>query len=211
MSTHVELQVGRILKILVQHEVKFVVIGGVAVQLHGSTLATLDLDVIYARDRQNISRVAAAVGDLQGQRRDVPRDVVAPVDERAILNSTNLLLITRYGQLDLIGETPAERWAYEDVAPTAQTVEVPDGRFLVVSRQNLIRMKRAAGRPKDLIGIEELGAIGDEEELREAAGRYVTRRPAAPRKGASTRPLSRRADRGRARPAKRGPSRTKAR
>ena len=45
--------------------VQFVVIGGVAAAAHGAVRTTLDLDVVYARSAENISRIVRALHPLQ--------------------------------------------------------------------------------------------------------------------------------------------------
>lgn len=147
---------------------RFVIIGGIAAALHGSTSLTADLDIVYDREGDNIDRLARALAALGGSRRDLPSGVTAPVDAPAILNGMNLLLATRHGDLDCIGETPSGRFTYGDIAPTAERVGIRSGlEVQVVSLNELIRMKRAAGRTKDRIELETLSALRDEREQRE--------------------------------------------
>lgn len=159
-----------ILRVLVENDVRFVVIGGIAAALHGSTSLTADLDILYDREGDNVERLAQAVAALGAARRDVPEGVTAPLDARTIRNGMNLLLTTRRGDLDCIGETPSGRFTYAQVAATAETVRIGAGLEVeVVSLDELIRMKRAAGRTKDRIELETLRALRDERERR--AGR----------------------------------------
>jgi hypothetical protein len=197
------LNANRILRTLLAHDVRFVVIGGIAANLHGAALLTKDLDVMYERERGNLRRLAAALAELRARRRDVPAEPRMPVDERTLVNGTNFLLDTAFGWFDLLAETSAYRRTYEQLAPNAEQLEVDRGvKVAVVSLDDLIRMKREAGRPQDLMAVEHLSALRDERELREAGGAYARRATAAPARGAR---------RGRARPARRGPSRTRAR
>lgn len=149
-----------LLAVLVRHEVRFIVIGGMAGALHGSTTLTADLDILFERESSNLDHLAAALATLHATRRDLPRGVVAPVDVRALRNSTNLLLSTDLGDLDCIAETPSGGFTYEQIAPTAERMRV--GRDLEVSvaaLDELIRMKRATGRPKDRAEVETLAAL----------------------------------------------------
>ncbi len=155
-----------ILRILAQHEVRFVVVGGIAGALHGSTTLTADLDILYDRNGDNVERLASALSALRAVRRDLPDGVVAPVDARALKNGTNFLLSTRYGDLDCIGETPSGRFTYAQVAPTAERVRVGRTEIAVVALDELIRMKRATGRTKDRIEVETLTALRAERERR---------------------------------------------
>lgn len=151
-----------------RHDVHFVVIGGIAAALHGSTTVTLDLDVLYERSRENISRLAGALAALGATRRDLPAGVRAPLDERALRAATNVLLHTHYGDLDCIGETPSGAFTYPQVSPTAERMRIDtDLEVDIASLDELIRMKRATGRTKDRIEIETLSALRDERERRE--------------------------------------------
>lgn len=126
---------------------------------------TSDLDILYARDRENVGRLAAALAQLRARRRDLPAGVAAPLDEHAILNGMNFLLITRHGDLDCIGETPSGRFIYEQLAPTAARYEIAeDVTVSAVSLDELIRMKRGTGREQDRAEVERLSALRDEME-----------------------------------------------
>lgn len=157
-----------ILRVLVEHDVRFVVIGGIAAALHGSTTLTADLDILYDRSGDNIERLARALAALGAVRRDLPAGVRAPLDARTVRNGTNFLLTTREGDLDCIGETPSGRFTHAQVAPTAERMRIgTDLEINVASLDELIRMKRAAGRTKDRIELETLSALRGERELRE--------------------------------------------
>jgi len=155
--------------VLVDQDVRFVVVGGIAGALYGSTTLTADVDILYDRDIANLNRLAAALAALGAVRRDLPAGVKAPVDARALRNRTNFLLTTDRGDLDCIAETPSGAFTYSQVAPTAERMEI--GRGLVVpvaSLDELIRMKRATGRPKDRIEVETLAALRSTRDERRA-------------------------------------------
>jgi hypothetical protein len=187
-NTSWSLDLGELLRTLLRHKVRFVVIGGVAGSLHGSDTATADLDVVYDRERDNIRRLAIALNVIEARRRDLPRDVSAAVDERAILNGMNFLLMTRFGPLDLFGETPSGRLTYAKLAVEAVRFEI-GGEVVVsvASMDELIRMKTATGRERDRIEAERLMRLRDEHELREPAGPYRRPRKGRPRKAARAR------------------------
>jgi hypothetical protein len=83
------------------------------------------------------------------------------VDAKALRAGDSFTLTTDVGWLDLLG-TPSGTSGFEDLARTADVFDLFGQRVLVASVEDLIRMKRAAGRPKDLLAIEELGALRDE-------------------------------------------------
>jgi hypothetical protein len=149
-----------LLGVLVQNDVHFVVIGGVAGTLHGSTTLTADLDILFERDASNLDRLAKVLVELHAVRRDLPDGVKAPIDARALRNGTMFLLSTDLGELDCIAETASGGFTYEQIVPTAERMRI--GRELVVlvaALDELIRMKRATGRPKDRIEVETLAAL----------------------------------------------------
>ncbi|MEK7863777.1 MAG: hypothetical protein AAB295_11010 [Chloroflexota bacterium] len=149
-----------ILRVLLAHDVEFIVIGGIAGNLLGSTSVTRDLDVLYDRDADNIGRLADALADLRARLRGVDEALPFRIDAHALRNGSNFTFTTRLGDLDCLGETSG-RFTYATLAATAETMEVEDIRLRVVSLDDLIRMKRAAGRNKDLIEVENLTALRD--------------------------------------------------
>ena len=152
-----------ILKTFERHGVKFVVIGGIAGRLWGSTTVTNDLDVCYARDRGNLEALAGALAELKAKLRSARRDLPFVADARTLKMGDSFTFTTRAGNLDILG-TPAGSTGYDSLARTATRMDVGGLEVLVTSIEDLILMKRAAGRPKDLIEIEVLSAVRDEME-----------------------------------------------
>jgi len=149
---------------LVKNGVRFVVIGGFAGRLWGSPSVTNDLDICYARDRANLARLAGALKELKARLRGVGEDVPFHLDARTLEASDHFTFATRAGNLDILG-FPAGSGGFEKLVRTAEEMELDRGlRVPVASVEDLIRMKRAADRPKDLIEIEVLSAVQDELE-----------------------------------------------
>jgi hypothetical protein len=138
--------------------VEFIVVGGVAATLHGSAVITHDLDVVYARTRDNIARLAAALQPHEPYLRGVDPGLPFAWDERTIRNGLNFTLITSFGDLDLLGEVTGGG-GYHDLLPHSHEVAGFGIRFHLVDLPTLIVLKRAAGRPKDLIVLAELQRI----------------------------------------------------
>lgn len=129
----------RILKTLARHQVRFVVIGGIAGRLWGSTTVTNDLDICYARDRANREALATARRDLKLKLRETGSHVKFVVE-------------------------PKGSGGYATLARNAEAMDVGGVTIRVAALSDLIAMKRAAGRPKDLIEVEILSAVRDEIE-----------------------------------------------
>ena len=138
--------------------VEFIVIGGVAGALHGSAFITQDLDVVYARNRENIRRLAAALQPHSPYLRGAPEGLPFQLDERTIGNGLNFTLTTAFGDLELLGEATGGG-GYEDLLPHSCEVSGFGVRFRVLNLDKLIVLKRAAGRPKDLAVVAELQGI----------------------------------------------------
>jgi hypothetical protein len=145
--------------------VRFVIVGGLAAQAHGSPSLTGDLDICHAIDRHNLDRLAAVLDELAAVRRGSPGVARTPLDRRALRAADVLMLSTRHGDLDLLAH-PDPRLDFHQLAPGAVTTEIMGRVVLVAGLDDLMAMKRAAGRPKDLIELEILGAVREEIDRR---------------------------------------------
>jgi hypothetical protein len=161
MSEHPRLEAGQLLLALRRADVKFVLIGGLAAQVHGSPSLTFDVDACFDLDRDNLDRLAGALADLVAIRRDMPDGVSSPIDARALRAGDVFTLRTRLGDLDLLAH-PAPAFDYGTLAVHAIRVAIEGVDVLVASLDDLMTMKRAAGRPKDRIELEILGALREE-------------------------------------------------
>src|SRR5688572_16237667 len=95
---------GRLLTVLASHEVKFVIVGGVAATIHGSARLTNDLDIVYARDSENMQRLVAALQPLRPYLRGAPAGLPFRFDEQTVRAGLNFTLMTDAGAIDLLGE-----------------------------------------------------------------------------------------------------------
>lgn len=155
-----------LLRRLREHGVRFVVVGGFAATVQGSPRITVDLDIVYARDADNLERLASALAPLRPYLRGAPPGLPFVLDTTTLARGLNFTLTTAAGDLDLLGEVVGGG-RYEDLVGEAQTVQVFGGDLCVVSLRQLLALKRAAGRPKDLEVLAELEALleegGDEQ------------------------------------------------
>lgn len=152
-----------LIRVLATGGVEFIVIGGVAANIHGSAHLTFDLDVLYRRTPENLTRVAATLAPLAPYLRGVPAGLPFQLDAATLARGLNFTLSTTLGDLDLLGEV-AGGGTYEALADEAETATL-DGRIVqCVSLRRLIALKRAAGRPKDLDALAGLEALLEERE-----------------------------------------------
>jgi predicted nucleotidyltransferase len=155
-----ELDVRRILQVLTAHGVDFVVIGGVAAILHGSATLTQDVDVCFATDDANLEALGGALRELNASLRGVEDDVPFVPDAGTLRQIQLLTLQTSAGPLDVLVK-PDGCPPYARFRRRADRMDVGGFAVLVASIDDLIAMKRAAGRDKDLLAVEELNAIRD--------------------------------------------------
>jgi hypothetical protein len=149
------------LRALDRHGVRFVVIGGLGARLHGSPTVTNDTDVCYDRSPGNLERLADALVELKARLRGVDDEVPFLLDAATIAGGDHFTFSTTAGNLDCLG-TPAGVDGFTGLAGRAQPYDVEGLRVLVASIDDLVRMKRAVGRPKDLIEIDVLRAVQEE-------------------------------------------------
>ena len=151
MTTWVDFQPWPILAALEKHEVRYVVIGGIAAVLRGAPFVTGDLDVSPQREQANLDRLAAALVELDARPRiaDAPPELSIPLDGAMIARFANLSLDTPFGQLDLVLLPDGTR-GYDDLIRSASRLEVEAGLSVpVAALADVIRSKAAAGREKD--------------------------------------------------------------
>lgn len=151
----------RAIRTLHRHGVRFVLIGGLAARIHGSPSVTGDTDVCYERSPENLERLARALRRLGARLRGTPPDVPVLLDAKTLAAGDHFTFTTDAGNLDCIG-TPAGVAGFEDLDRRAEPFAVDGLTVRVAAIEDLVRMKRAAGRPKDLIEVEMLGALIDE-------------------------------------------------
>jgi len=164
-----------ILEILRRHDVRFLVVGGIAGRLHGSARMTEDLDICYSRTTDDLDRLAAALAELDISLRGADPGLPFRPDARTLRSGLNFTFDTRYGPFDCLGE--ASGYTYEVLVPNAERAQLDGLDVLVVSLDDLIRMKRAAGRPQDIADVEILSKL---REVRERMGLYGLAEPPSP-------------------------------
>lgn len=153
-----------LIETLARANIEFIVIGGIAASVHGSARATLVLDVVYRRDASNIERLVTALAPLKPYLRGAPPGLPFTFDGPTVTRGLNFTLDTSLGSLDLLGEVVGGG-TYDELLPLTGKIELFGVGCLTVTLDGLIKLKRAAGRPKDLEILAEL------EALRERQGR----------------------------------------
>jgi hypothetical protein len=150
-----ELRLEALLGRLARADVDFVVVGGVAVAFQGYGRATKDLDITYATDPENLQRLGDVLVALNAKLRGVMEDVPFVPDARTLARTRLLTLDTDDGGLDLLADPPGAP-PYATMRGRADRVELDGIVVAVAALDDLLAMKRAAGRPQDLVDIEAL-------------------------------------------------------
>ena len=156
-------QFDKILPLLVNGDVEFILIGGVAGNIHGSARLTFDVDVVYDRSKSNLERLIKLLQPFKPYLRGAPPGLPFKLDLPTMRNGLNFTLTTALGDLDLLGEVVGGG-GYRDLLPHTFEVEAFGVKFKCVDLPTLIKLKRAAGRPKDLESIAELEALREERD-----------------------------------------------
>jgi predicted nucleotidyltransferase len=160
------LDVIKLLETLAQHGVEHVVIGGVAVQVHGHRRTTKDLDLIPAPDADNFARLAAALDGLDARRAGTaPGATPIAATDAERLRSVAIVppLTTRHGEVHIVNEVKGAA-PFEELRARALVVDLDGTEVALVGLDDLIRIKQASGRPRDLDDIAVLTALEDERD-----------------------------------------------
>ena len=149
----------RVFETLSRHGVPFVVIGGHAVSFHGYVRGTEDTDVLWVRSPESEAGLLLALDELEARYIGTEIDPATgiertyPVTASFVRSQRLMMLCTNAGFLDLFDYVPG----HPDVAVAAvleSSAKAEGVRF--VSLEWLRRLKNAAGRPKDLLDLENL-------------------------------------------------------
>jgi predicted nucleotidyltransferase len=143
--------------------VRFIVVGGTAAQLHGSTLGTLDLDIVHQRDPENVAKLLDVLNQLDAfDRHDLTIRRLKPTAEqlggRAQINLSTIL-----GPLDLLCELQPGQ-GYEELLPHSEVMHDEGVEIRVVDLPTLIEINARVGRAKDKLVVAELIAILEERQ-----------------------------------------------
>jgi len=156
------LDIRELFRALAEHDVDYLVIGGVAVQVHGHRRTTMDLDVTPAPDPENFKRLAAALAALDAHPAELGPSAPTPTAEQLRVAPVVPPLSTRHGELHILNEASGAA-AYAGMRTRALDIDLDGIAIHIVGVDDLIRMKQAAGRPSDLEDVEALTTVARDE------------------------------------------------
>jgi predicted nucleotidyltransferase len=149
-----------ILELLTDADVEFVLVGLLAGVLQGAPVTTFDVDIVYRRDPENVERLLRVLARLHAVYRGDPRGLTPQASH--LVGPGHQLLFTDLGALDCLGTLDGVR-GYEELLQSTTLIRLDSGRRVrVVTLEELIAIKRRAGRPKDLAAVPILLATLDE-------------------------------------------------
>jgi hypothetical protein len=162
-------QFRELISLLTGAGVEFIVVGGVAAGALGAARVTLDLDVVYRRTPENLTRIVDALKPYAPYPRGAPPNLPFQWDRRTVEFGLNFTLDTTIGYIDLLAEITGGG-AYDDLLPHAVRLDVFGVSCLCLGLDTLIHTKRASGRPKDYEAIAELEIIREERDKQNRSG-----------------------------------------
>lgn len=155
----------RLLATLCNAQVEFILVGGLAATVHGSSRLTQDLDIVYRRTTDNLDRLVRALGPHAPYLRGAPRGLPFQWSTATLQRGLNFTLTTTLGDIDVLGEIVGGG-GYEALSSHTIEIELFGYRCRCLDLPTLIRTKRAAGRPRDLEAVAELEALRDDGDGR---------------------------------------------
>jgi len=154
----------RICQILNEEGVAYVIVGGFASVVHGSSLPTQDIDVVPSRQQDNLDRLGRALRRMNAMTRTSGDPVPAPIDGPFLANMPVMLnLVTDLGDVDLTFTPSGGLGGFDEWSAHALSVEIAEGLSVrIASLDDIIDSKRAANRPKDQMALPYLESLRDQ-------------------------------------------------
>lgn len=151
-------QLNRLIDRLCDADIDFVIVGGYAGMLHGSTLVTRDLDICVVLTQENVAKLREVLRDLNPTHRQTPQRLSFLDNPGEDVQVNNLYLETSLGPVDILSSIKGVG-GYARVRESSAEIQLFGRRCRVISIEDLIRAKESLARPKDLLAAEELRAI----------------------------------------------------
>lgn len=147
-----------IIERLISHNVKFILIGGYAAIVHGSTTVTNDLDILIPFEKNNLEKLLIAFKEIHPKHQENKLPLTKTAEE--LSHFKNLYLSTDIGPIDILGQIPG-LGDYDKLLQHVIEIQLFDKKCLVLDLETLIESKRIMGRVKDKNAAIELKAIAE--------------------------------------------------
>jgi hypothetical protein len=146
-----------IFRSLADHQVEYVLVGGLAATAHGASIITVDTDICFRQSPENCERLARSLTSL-GAEIYPPRPVPIPITGALLQTHRIVHLRTPAGRLDVMASVPG-LGSYEQLSPSSTVITVGDLRIPMLSLDQLIQAKSVLDQPKDREHLDQLLAI----------------------------------------------------
>jgi len=143
---------------LVESKVDFVLCGGLAAFLQGSSILTRDVDIVCDMGRENITRLFEALKDLHPYHRMTPGRIPFVLEQATGQPLQNIYLSTDWGQLDCLGHVKGIG-GYSECHKLSEPIEMAGFTIMTLTLEGILIAKRSMGRPRDLQTVFELEAV----------------------------------------------------
>jgi len=151
-----EFDLRSLLEALHDHDVRFVVIGGVAVGAHGFVRGTEDLDLVPDPDPENLQRLIVALGNLESTLPTAGGRQFDPTGDAGVIRrGGNVTTATKFGALDVVQRAQGVP-SYSQLVDDAVKSDLLGIPVRVCSLARLREMKEAQSRTQDLLDLENL-------------------------------------------------------
>lgn len=160
------LRLRELLERLIEAEVRFILVGGLAVNAWGYMRATQDVDVVPDPDRENLARLDGLLRELGGRVDVGGRLLDSDAISTFLRTGDRTLVRTELGQVDVLQGLPQVP-RYEDLEKQAKEIDVDGLSVRVCSLDHLLEMKRASDRPRDRDDLEALEAAQNQGQSKD--------------------------------------------
>jgi hypothetical protein len=152
-----------------EKKIRYAVVGGIALVLHGVVRFTADLDLIIELSSDNLTKFINAINEL-GYKPRLPvktEDFADPLTRERWIAEKDIKVFTFYhpehqiSQIDIFVKEPLR---FDDIEKELAWIKAKDVVIPVVSLTHLKMLKRIAGRPQDIADIEALEDLEKEDE-----------------------------------------------
>ena len=141
------LDLSAILEGLLEADIKFILVGGLAAVVQGSPVTTMDVDIVHNRSSENISKLIAFLNSIDATYRRPDDKVIGP-NEEDISGMGHFLFSTRFGPLDVLAFIEQGK-TYEDLLEDTVEIEFRGYIIRVLNLKELVELKKKSRDPKD--------------------------------------------------------------
>lgn len=146
-----------LLERLLEADVEFVLVGGLAAVVQGAPITTFDLDIVHRRTEENVDRLVSFLTSIGARYRSRP-DLMIPPKPSALFGPGHWLFMTDLGPLDAFGAIEGDA-DYDQLLPDSLAVPVGGRTAHVLSLAKIVALKRASSDPNDKLRLAVLESV----------------------------------------------------